>query len=114
MQEIEPLQVDAGRIQMPQMPPHIVELILSNGPFPRTLVAKWPQEVQDDYLALMELDLQSMGIDEFRRMGRALGEAYLLSLHRPLADDPHLLAAWTAITGSTRPPELPDFRDSSS
>ena len=108
------MQVDAGRNQMTQMPPHMIEFVLQEGPFPRALVEKWPQDIQDDYLALMELDIQSLGIDEFRRMGRALGEAYLLSLHRPLDADPYLLEAWKVITGATCAPELPDFRDSSS
>ena len=108
------MQVVTGRIEMTQIPPHIIEVVLDEGPFPRALVEKWPHDVQDDYFALMELDIQSLGIDEFRRLGRALGEAYLLSLHRPLESDPNLLEAWKVLTGTMCPPKLPEFGESSS
>jgi len=101
--------VESGRNEMPPMPPQVIELILEEGPFPRAIVRKWPEDLQNDYLELLGLDLQTLGVDEFRRMGRALGEAYLLSLNRPIESDPRLLAAWKALTGNTRPPRPPDF-----
>ncbi len=98
-----------GRREMTPVAPHVVELILEEGPFPRAVVRMWPEDLQNDYLELLGLDLQSLGLDEFRRMGRALGEAYLLSLNRPIESDPDLLAAWNALTGNAPPPQPPDF-----
>ncbi len=95
---------------MTPMPPKIVELVLEVGPFPRAIVKSWPEDLQTDYLALLGLDLQTLGLDEFRRMGRALGEAYLLSLDRPIDSDPNLLEAWRVLTGDVRPPEPPEFQ----
>lgn len=101
--------VESGRHDMPPMPPQVIELILEEGPIPRAIVRRWPEDLQHDYLELLGLDLQSLGLDEFRRMGRALGEAYLLSLNRPIESDPNLLAAWNALTGNARPPKPPEF-----
>jgi hypothetical protein len=106
------IQVDIGRRDMTPVPKTVIELILEEGPLPRAIVTKWPKDLQTDYVELLALDLQTLGLDEFRRMGRALGEAYLLSLDRPIASDPGLLEAWTVLTGETRPPEAPDFTSS--
>ncbi len=103
------MNADTGRHEMTPMPPQVIELILEEGPFPRAIVRKWPEDLQNDYFELLGLDLQTLGLDEFRRMGRALGEAYLLSLNRPIESDPGLLAAWTALTGNACPPTPPDF-----
>ena len=103
------MRVDSGRHEMTPMPPQVIEIILEEGPFPRAVVRKWPEDLQNDYLELLGLDLQTLGLDEFRRMGRALGEAYLLSLNRPIESDPGLLAAWQALAGDSRPPQAPEF-----
>lgn len=103
------IETDSGSNEMTATPPQVIELILEEGPFPRAIVRKWPENLQNDYFELLGLDLQTLGLDEFRRMGRALGEAYLLSLNRPIESDPGLLAAWTALTGNARPPTPPDF-----
>ncbi len=95
---------------MTPMPPKIVELVLEEGPFPRAIVKSWPEDLQTDYLELVGLDLQTLGLDEFRRIGRALGEAYLLSLDRPIDSDPNLLEAWRVLTGDVRPREPPKFQ----
>jgi len=101
--------VESGRHEMPPMPPQMIELILEEGPFPRAIVKRWPEDLQNDYLELLGLDLQALGLDEFRRMSPALGEAYLLSLNRPIESDPDLLAAWNALTGNAHPPDPPEF-----
>ncbi len=95
---------------MTPMPPDVIELVLEEGPFPEAIVKKWPEELQNDYFELLGLDLQTLGVDEFRRMGRALGEAYLMSLDRPIDTDPNLLEAWRVLTGDIRPPEPPKFQ----
>lgn len=87
----------------------LLKIVLDEGPFPAAVVAAWPDELREDYLRLLALDLASMGCDEFRRLRRALGEAYLLSLGRPIATSPELLAAWTALAGGDPPPTLPVF-----
>ena len=103
------IETDTGRHEMTAMPPQVIELILEEGPFPRAIVRKWPEDLQTDYFELLGLDLQTLGLEEFRRLGRALGEAYLLSLNQPIESDPGLLAAWNALTGNERPPTQPDF-----
>lgn len=102
-------RVETGRAEMSQMPEKMHDLILDEGPFPRHLVETWPENLQNDYLELLGLDLQTLGLEEFRRMGRALGEAYLLSLDRPIESEPHLLEAWRALTGNSSPPKPPEF-----
>ena len=101
-----------GRNEMTPVPPKVLELILEEGPFPRALVRKWPEDLQTDYLELLGLDLQTLGLDDFRRRSRALGEAYLLSLNRPIASDPNLLEAWRVLTDDAPPPKHPEFPDS--
>ncbi len=101
--------VESGRIEMTHLSPRMIELVLEEGPLPRAIVMKWPKDLRTDYFELLGLDLQSLGLDEFRRMGRALGEAYLLSLDRPIDSDPGLVEAWRVLTGEARPPETPAF-----
>lgn len=106
------MRADIGSNGRVHISPKLVELVFEEGPLPRAIIVKWPRELQTDYVELLALDLQTLGLDEFRRMGRALGEAYLLSLDRPLDSDPGLLEAWTALTGEACPPEVPDFPSS--
>jgi len=87
----------------------LTKIVLEEGPFPESLVTSWPVELREDYLQLLALDLETMGHDEFRRLRRALGEAYLLSLGRPIAASAVLLEAWNALTGGEPPPHLPVF-----
>jgi hypothetical protein len=87
----------------------LLRVVLDDGPFPSTVVSAWPPELREDYLQLLALDLEAMGYDEFRRLRRALGEAYLLSLGRPIAANAVLLEAWNALTGGEPPPHLPVF-----
>lgn len=95
---------------MAQTPVKVAELVLEEGPFPRTLVKRWPEDLQKDYVELLAQDLKSLGLEEFRRMRRALGEAYLLSLDQAIDSNPDLLEAWTALTGNASAPEMPEFR----
>ena len=106
------MQVRPGSNEMTPIPAQMIELILEEGPFPRVTVKRWPEDLQTDYLELLALDLQTLGIEEFRRRGRALGEAYLLSLNRPLNSDPNLLEAWRILTDDAPPPQPPDFSSS--
>jgi hypothetical protein len=85
------------------------KIVLEEGPFPPAMVVAWPAELREDYLQLLALDLETMGHDEFRRLRRALGEAYLLSLGRPIAASAVLLDAWNALTGGEPPPHMPVF-----
>lgn len=85
------------------------KIVLDDGPFPAAVVVTWPVELREDYLQLLALDLESMGYEEFLRLRRALGEAYLLSLGRPIAASAVLLEAWNALTGGEPPPNLPVF-----
>jgi len=104
--------VDTGSNEMTHVSPRVVDIVFEEGPLPRAIVMKWPRDLQNDYVELLALDLLTLGLDEFRRMGRALGEAYLLSLDRPIDSDPSLLEAWTVLTGESCPPEPPDFPSS--
>jgi hypothetical protein len=88
---------------------NLISIVLDEGPFPKDLVNGWPVELREDYLQLLALDLETMGYEEFRRLRRALGEAYLLSLGRPIAASAVLLEAWNTLTGGEPPPNLPVF-----
>ena len=103
------LQLDSGRNEMTAVPQKTIEILLEEGPFPRAIVESWSVDLQADYFELLGLDLESLGLDEFRRMGRALGEAYLMSLDRPIDSDPKLLEAWKVLTGDVCPPDPPKF-----
>ena len=87
----------------------VVDLIFENGPFSKQLVESWPDYLQRDYLELMTLDLQELGMDEFRRTARFLGETYLLSHEIPINSSPVLTEAWALLTGCEPPPEMPIF-----
>jgi hypothetical protein len=104
--------VDIGRNEMAHISLKPVELVFEEGPLPRTIVMKWPRDLQTEDVELLGLDLQTLGLDEFRRMGLAHGEASLLSLDRPLDSGPGLVEAWRVLTGEARPPEPPDFPSS--
>jgi hypothetical protein len=86
-----------------------IRIILREGPFSEALVMRWPPALRDDYLQLLALDLEAHGLDEFRRLRRALGEAYLLSLGRPIESESVLLEAWNDLTGGEAPPRFPVF-----
>ena len=93
-------------------PEEIVTTILEHGPFSEELVLEWPEEMRKDYLELLGLDLTTMGLDEFARLSRPLGEAYLLSLDRPIESDGVLLKSWKVVTGGEEPPRTPSFNES--
>jgi hypothetical protein len=95
--------------RMEWSPEAVVDLIFDNGPFSKELVESWPYDLQKDYLELMKLDLQELGMDEFRRKARFLGETYLLSHEIPISLSPVLMEAWTLLTGGESPPEMPIF-----
>lgn len=78
--------------------------ILQNGPFDRSLVEKWPEALRIDYLQLMAIDLDNLGVEEFKRQSRALGETYLLSVGEPILANPVLLRAWWSLTDGAPPP----------
>ncbi len=88
-----------------------VKIILREGPFSEELVRSWSSEMRKDYLELLADDLETHGLEEFRRLRRALGEAYLLSLGRPIEANAVLLESWNWLTGGEPLPELPDFSE---
>jgi hypothetical protein len=83
--------------------------ILRYGPFDRDLVHSWNEEMRKDYLELLAIDLANLGLDEFRRQTRLLGETYLLSFGKPILADRTLLEAWWSVTGGEPPPPPPLF-----
>ncbi len=93
-------------------PDEIVTIILEHGPFPESILLEWPEQMRADYLELLGLDLETMGLDEFSRMSRSLGEAYLLSLDTPIDSDGVLLKSWNIISGGEPPPTMPSFSES--
>jgi hypothetical protein len=86
-----------------------LRIILQEGPFSEEVVMSWPSEMRKDYLELLADDLETHGLEEFRRIRCALGEAYLLSLGRPIEANAVLLDSWNWLTGGELPPKLPDF-----
>jgi hypothetical protein len=100
---------DVPKATMSQTLEQRIRLVLREGPFSEALVMRWPRAMRDDYLQLLALDLEAHGVDEFRRLCRALGEAYLLSLGRRIESDPVLLEAWNELTGGEPPPVVPVF-----
>ena len=86
-----------------------VETILRDGPFDRDIVESWPEEMRKDYFELIALDLADLGLEEFKRQARFLGETYLLSLNEPVRTNPTLLASWWSLTGGEPPPPLFPF-----
>ncbi len=86
-----------------------VRTILQEGPFSEELVMSWPSEMRKDYLELLAEDLDTHGLEEFQRLRRTIGEAYLLSLGKPIEAHTVLLEAWNRLTGGAQPPKLPDF-----
>jgi len=91
-------------------PEKIVDLIVNHGPFPKDLVKTWPEDIRKDYFELFAIDLAELGLDEFKRQTRFLGEVYLLSFGKPIANDPILLEAWRSLTGDNTPPAPPEFQ----
>jgi len=87
----------------------LVGVILAEGPFSADLVVRWPRKLREDYLELMALDIIELGISEFKRQSRLLGEAYLLSLHEPIQGNSVLLESWRELAGNVPPPEMPEF-----
>ena len=69
-------------------------------------------EARVDLFEILGLDLTTMGIDEFKRMSRAIGEAYLLSLGKPIESDDVLLKSWKTISNGEQPPLTPIFNES--
>ena len=101
-----------GSDEMECTPDEIVAIILENGPFPQQLLGEWPEEMRKDYLEILGLDLTTMGLDEFKRMSTAIGEAYLLSLGKPIESDEVLLKSWKTISNDEQPPLAPIFNES--
>ena len=95
---------------MQSNPDQIVDIILNHGPFQKDLVMTWPEDIQKDYLELFAIDLAELGIENFKRQTRFLGEVYLLSFGKPIVNDPILFEAWQALTGNNRPPATPEFK----
>ena len=87
----------------------IVDLILEEGPFSRDWVERWPETLKDSYFELLGLDLLEMGLDEFRRQSRFLGETFLMSLDRPIDRCPYLLESWYRLTGGASFRQRPGF-----
>jgi hypothetical protein len=77
----------------------IADLVLEEGPFKKDWVERWPASLQRDYINLLAIDLSHLGLDEFRRQSRALGETFLLSMNRPVENCPFLLESWYRLTG---------------
>ena len=91
-------------------PEKIVDLIVNHGPFTKDLVMTWPEEIRKDYFELFAIDLAELGLEEFKRQTRFLGEVYLLSFGKPIVSDPILLEAWRSLTGDNTPPAPPEFQ----
>ena len=96
--------------KMQSNPKKIVGLIVNHGPFPKDLVMTWPEDIRKDYFELFAIDLAELGLEEFKRQTRFLGEVYLLSFGKPIASDPILLEAWRSLTGDSNPPATPEFK----
>lgn len=101
-----------GSDEMQWTPEEIVTIILENGPFPEHVLVEWPEAMRKDYLEILGLDLTTMGLDEFKRMSRAIGEAYLLSLGQSIESDEVLLKSWKIISNGEQPPRAPTFNES--
>ena len=86
-----------------------VDLILEEGPFSRDWVERWPESLKDSYFELLGLDLLEMGLDEFRRQSRLLGETFLMSLDQPIDRYPYLLESWYRLTGGASFRQRPGF-----
>jgi hypothetical protein len=57
----------------------------------------------------MAFDLDELGVEEFIRRRRFLGETYLMSHDTPVGASTLLRTAWSILTDGEPPPELPRF-----
>ena len=95
--------------RMRQNSDELVNLILEAGPFSRDWVERWPEPLKDSYFELLGQDLLEMGLDEFRRQSRLLGETFLKSLDRPIDRCPYLFESWYRLTGGEAFRQRPGF-----
>ena len=95
--------------RMRQNSDELVNLVLEEGPFSRDWVERWPESLKDSYFDLLGLDLLEMGLDEFRRQSRLLGETFLKSLDRPIDRCPYLFESWYRLTGRELFRQRPGF-----
>ena len=94
---------------MRQNSDELVNLVLEEGPFSRDWVERWPESLKDSYFELLGQDLLEMGLDEFRRQSRLLGETFLKSLDRPIDRCPYLFESWYRLTGGEAFRQRPGF-----
>ncbi len=95
---------------MQSNPDQMVDIILNHGPFQKDLVMTWPEDIRKDYFELFAIDLAELGFEKFKLRTRFLGEVYLLSFGKPIANDPVLFEAWRSLTGNDTPPAPPEFK----
>ena len=100
----------SGSIDMEWTPEDFMIEIIEHGPFPEEILREWPENLRKDYLELLGLDLATMGLDGFKRMSRAIGEAYLLSLGVSIESDAVLLKSWKIVSDGVPPPP-PSFTE---